>query len=123
MRFAPHYIETCAAVQPPCAESRHHTLSTVELGLIAELAAQDRLDLAGLSKLLGERDATGAARPSLVATLAGLPDLGALLARQGRFLQIEAEALFAALLVRERIASTEWIMRWLTERTPRSPWL
>jgi hypothetical protein len=121
MQFAPHYIEACQPAQPLRAETRRHTLSSVELGLVAELAARDRLELPALAELLARRDAS--AEPSLVTTLRDLPDLATLLARQARRLQIEAEAMFAALLVRERIAGVDWITRTLAARAPRSPWL
>jgi len=96
MHFDPSYIAACQGVQAPRPAA---ALTSVELGLIAASAR----DVAAVQALLAKREA------SLV------PLLGA--PRQARYVQIEAEALFAALLVREDIATLDDIWRLLQGTT------
>ena len=119
MRFARHYIEACQQLQPappPSLERTRRTLSSVELGLIAELAMQGTLDADALKARLAERDA---APPHSLVGIMNAPRT--VLGKQARFVQIEAEAMFAALLVREGVASLAWILRFLDE--DRATWL
>src|SRR5262245_42847474 len=90
MHFDPSYIAACESVQAPRPAA---AFTSVELGLIAAC----ELDVAAVRALLAKRP---------LVPLLGAP-------RQARYVQIEAEALFAALLVREDIATLDDIWRLL----------